>query len=200
MDVPNDFPEGKDSRLMRSSSCLLLGFCPEARCVGCVHSLDRFLSSGRKKKAKFTCAKKDACKKCWEDENANHWMPSVCYAHLMALSEIEWKGTLSMMGGANVADIMDDTDDYGKPTTLIDPSPQPTSTTTQKTNPPPVAEEASPGRSAIAWIGTMVTLWMSPSRLFAMFCQPPELSNNPEPEKEKLHIQVIVSRYYNIWR
>ena len=41
----------------------------------------------------------------------------------MALLEIEQKGTLSMMGGADVADIMDDTDDYGKPTTLIDPSP-----------------------------------------------------------------------------
>ena len=33
--------------------------------------------------------------------------------------------------------------------------------------------------------GTTVMSWMSPSRLFAMFCQPPEPSNNPEPEKEK---------------
>ena len=41
----------------------------------------------------------------------------------MALSEIEWKGTLSMMGGADVVDIMDDTDDYGKPTASIEPSP-----------------------------------------------------------------------------
>ena len=75
---------------------------------------------------------------------------TIRYAHLTELSEIERKDRLSTTGGADVADIMDDTDDYGKPTASIDPSPQPTSTTTQKTNPPPVAEEASPGRSAIA--------------------------------------------------
>ena len=92
MEAPEDHPEQADSSLNSSSTCLSLGFCANAHCKGCADSLGKFVKGGKRKKAGFTCAKKDACEKCWEDENENHQMPSVHQAHLTALFELIQKG------------------------------------------------------------------------------------------------------------